>query len=104
LRGQPLLQRKRLLNAIMPTVESRVRYVDHVQERGIDFYRAVCERDLKGIVAKWKQGTYQTTSATSWLKIKNPDYPQAKGRHELFEQRRPKADRAKWTRPELVMR
>jgi bifunctional non-homologous end joining protein LigD len=99
----PLIHRKRLLKRILPTVESRVRYVDHIAERGSDFYSIACNQDLEGIVAKWKRGTYQSAGATSWLKIKNPDYSQAVGRHELFEKRRPKADRTRWTKPELLL-
>jgi ATP-dependent DNA ligase len=76
----------------------------HPDCRRRDFeYRVACERDLEGIVAKWKHGTYQADGLTSWLKVKNPTYSQAEGRHELFENGRSKADRAKWTRPELVL-
>jgi hypothetical protein len=60
-------------------------------------------RDLEGIAAKWTQGTLSRRGATSWVKVKNPDYSQAEDRHELFEKRRPKADQARWTRPELAM-
>jgi len=61
-------------------------YVEHFDERGIDLFRAVCERDLEGIVAKRKDGMY-TPEETSWVKIKNPQYSQIEGRHELFETR-----------------
>jgi len=37
------------------------------------------------------------------LKIKNPDYSQAEGRHELFEQRRQAEGRKRWQRPELLL-
>jgi hypothetical protein len=49
------------------------------------------------IVAKWANGTYQCDGrSTSWLKIKNPDYSQMEGRHELFVARLPSAtDRAR---------
>lgn len=41
--------------------------------------------DLEGIVAKWKHGAYVgDEAATSWVKIKNPAYSQAQGRHEQF--------------------
>jgi bifunctional non-homologous end joining protein LigD len=63
LRALPLLQRKRRLNRIMPRVESRLRYVDHVRERGCDLFRAVCERDLEGIVGRWEKGGYARTGA-----------------------------------------
>ena len=38
LRSLPLLERKRRLFAIMPRIESRVLYLDHVHERGVDLY------------------------------------------------------------------
>jgi bifunctional non-homologous end joining protein LigD len=92
LRAHPLKARKRRLAAIMPRIESRVRYVDHVTGRGRDLFRLVCERDAEGIVAKWAQGRYHSDDATtSWLKVKNPAYSQAAGRHEFFDQRRPRS-------------
>ena len=56
----------------MATVESRVRLVEYVPARGVDFFEAACRHDLEGIVAKWKDGTYQSGPKTSWLKIRNP--------------------------------
>ena len=51
-----------------------------------DFHRAVYERDLEGIVAKWKTARYRSDVApSSWIKIKNPEYSQARDRAELFE-------------------
>jgi bifunctional non-homologous end joining protein LigD len=37
-RGLPLLERKRLLLEVMPRIESRVRYPDHVHESGVRFF------------------------------------------------------------------
>jgi hypothetical protein len=48
-----------------------------------DLFKEVCQRNLEGIVAKRKSGTYSTISG--WLKIKNPNYTQSEQRHELFE-------------------
>jgi hypothetical protein len=63
-------------------------YVDHLKERGCDLFRAACALDLEGIVAKLSRGTYQRDGInTSWVKVKNPHYSQAEGRHELFERR-----------------
>jgi bifunctional non-homologous end joining protein LigD len=85
LRGLPLLERKRRLRRIMPRVESRLRLMEHIEARGVDLFRAACERDLEGIVGKWKSGRYSTDGrSTSWIKIKNPAYSQMEGRHELF--------------------
>lgn len=104
LRGLPLLERKRQLLRILPAVERRVLYLDHIAERGRDLFRVACERDLEGIVAKWAHGTYQTDGrSTSWLKITNPAYSQMGGRHELFSSRRPEGarNRRAAVRPDL---
>jgi bifunctional non-homologous end joining protein LigD len=105
LRPLPLIERKEMLKAIMPRVESRIRYVDHIESRGADFFRLACERDLEGIVGKWRHGSYGSDpTKTSWVKIKNPTYSQAEGRHELFERRRKMEPRwGRWRRPELVL-
>ena len=57
LRGLSLLARKRRLRRIMPTIDSRLQYLDHVVERGCDLFRVACQHDLEGIVAKWARGT-----------------------------------------------
>jgi bifunctional non-homologous end joining protein LigD len=84
LRNLPLFERKRLLQGI---VKPPALYVDHVEHRGADFFRAVCDQDLEGVVAKLANGRY-TADETTWVKIKNPSYSQAEGRREFFENRR----------------
>jgi bifunctional non-homologous end joining protein LigD len=92
--GLPLLERKRRLQTIMPAIECRLLYLDHLAERGRDLFRVACERDLEGIVAKWARGPYHTDGrSTSWLKIKNPHYPQMRDRQELFSARQPEGFR-----------
>lgn len=82
----PLVQRKRILRDVLPKIDCRLLYLDHLVERGRDLFRVACERDLEGVVGKWARGTYQAGGRrTSWLKIKNPDYSQIRDRHELFE-------------------
>jgi ATP-dependent DNA ligase len=69
----------------MPRIESRLMFLDAIRARGTRLYELACERDLEGIVAKWGRGTYQCDGrGTSWLKIKNPEYSQMEGRHELL--------------------
>jgi ATP-dependent DNA ligase len=104
-RALPLLERKGRLRAVMPRVESRVLYLDHVAERGVELYEAACRRDLERVVAKWTRGAYQCDAATSWLKIKNPAYSQMDGRRDLFEARRDERQRHREQRaPELPSR
>ena len=104
LRSMPLTTRKRRLKAIMPKVQlkSRILYVDHVIGRGRALFRAVCNNDVEGIVAKWRWGTYQAGHRTSWIKIKNPAYSQMEGRHELFE-RPGQSSRSRISAPRLVL-
>lgn len=90
LRALPLETRKDLLKSVV--AESgldRLLYVDHVPEKGKALYEAICERDMEGIVAKPKESPYRLINGkTTWIKIKNPDYSQAVGREELFNQRK----------------
>jgi bifunctional non-homologous end joining protein LigD len=89
LTAKPLIERKRRLLDIMPKIQSRLLYVDHLERRGCGLYHAACERDLEGIVAKWAKGRYHTDGVqTSWIKIKNPTYSHMTNRRELFERRR----------------
>jgi bifunctional non-homologous end joining protein LigD len=88
LRGMPLLERKRRLRRVIPSrrSRSRLRYLDHVEEDGCALYRLACERNVEGIVAKHRDGLYDTRKPL-WVKI-NPAYSQAEGREELFEELR----------------
>lgn len=57
---------------------------------GVKLFRAACDLDLEGIVAKRKTSIYDggEVRSSAWVKIKNPAYGQLKGRRELFEQSR----------------
>jgi bifunctional non-homologous end joining protein LigD len=84
LRQLPLLERKEKLTALIE--KSGLNDVicgKYVEGRGIDLFNEICQRNLEGVVAKRKTGTYSTVSG--WLKIKNPNYRQSERRHELFE-------------------
>jgi ATP-dependent DNA ligase len=69
-----------------PRRADRLRCLDGVVGRGVDLFRAVCEMDLEGIVAKRLDGIYGPT-ATTWVKVKFREYSQARDRHELFDRR-----------------
>ena len=84
LRNRSLLERKCLLRELAPPQPAAVLYVDHVAGRGVDLFRAVCEQDLEGIVAKLAARLY-TPEATSCVKIKNRAYSQAEGRADFFD-------------------
>jgi bifunctional non-homologous end joining protein LigD len=86
LRQQPLLERKRALRKLLPLKPRAVRYVEHVAS-GTKLFRAICELDMEGIVAKQANARY-TPEATTWVKIKNRAYSQAVGRSDFFDRRR----------------
>jgi bifunctional non-homologous end joining protein LigD len=69
LRERPLLERKALLRKLLRLRPQAARYVDHVAS-GTELFRAVCELDMEGVVAKQAAGLY-TPEATTWVKIKN---------------------------------
>ena len=87
LRVLPLLERKRRLRALIPASLPHLIYADFVEEEGERLFQAVCDHDLQGVVAKRNAGLYIPEEG-GWLKIKNPNYSQAKGRHDLFQKRR----------------
>jgi bifunctional non-homologous end joining protein LigD len=66
----PLEDRKTVLRAIIPNNHGWIRYSDHVEARGIEFFNAVSKRGLEGIVAKQRKSPYQQVRSRYWLKIK----------------------------------
>jgi bifunctional non-homologous end joining protein LigD len=67
----PLVERKAVLRKLIPDNDGWIRYTDHVEKRGVDFFNAVSARGLEGIVAKLASSTYQQSRSKHWLKIKS---------------------------------
>src|SRR6516165_3887069 len=84
LRCQPLLERKKRLRRLVPLNDSHLLYVEHLEGYGARFFELVCEQDLEGIVCKPKTSPYPFT----WIKVKNPNYTQAVGRGDWYNQPR----------------
>jgi bifunctional non-homologous end joining protein LigD len=76
LRMSPLVERKKMLRSIIPPQPSVMLYAQEVERDGRDFFRLACDRDLEGVVAKYKFGMY----GERWFKIRNPGYSQCEGR------------------------
>src|SRR3982074_3685455 len=69
LRQLPLIERKQKLRALIAKSDlPDVICGKYIEGRGIALFHAVCKRNLEGIVAKKKNGTYSTVGG--WLKIK----------------------------------
>ena len=70
----PLIRRKNLLKKLVRSLPN-VLYVDHIEERGQQFFKLAARRGLEGIVAKDGQSPYVSGGETwYWLKIKNPQF------------------------------
>ena len=68
LRGLPLVERKRLLKEMLPTV-GPVRYSEHIEGMGEAMYEQVGALGLEGIVAKKAAGPYTGGRSKDWFKI-----------------------------------
>jgi len=86
----PQIERKEILQGVVTQSESsRLLYVDFIPEKGEELFQLICNRDMEGIVAKPVQSPYKLLKGkTPWIKIKNKDYSQAKGKSKIFNQRR----------------
>jgi bifunctional non-homologous end joining protein LigD len=92
LRQLPLIERKKRLRQLIGKSDcERIIYVQHIEMCGCVLYRAICKKDLEGIICKKKNGTYSVSG--QWLKVLNPNYTQHEDRHEIFTALQSRADR-----------
>ena len=67
----PLIQRKKILQEILPINHEVIKYSDHVVGKGKDFFKVAVKQGLEGIMAKRADSIYQPGSRTpDWTKIK----------------------------------
>ena len=71
LRATTLEKRKEILHQIVRG-EGPIRYCDHIVGRGKDFFQAVAQAGLEGIIAKRRESKYRGARSDDWLKIKAP--------------------------------
>lgn len=70
LRSLPLIERKNILQTVIPD-HPLLHYSDHVDETGRAFFDLLRERNLEGMVAKRKESRYQSGKRSrDWLKVK----------------------------------
>jgi bifunctional non-homologous end joining protein LigD len=72
LRGAPLAARKSALERLLAALPagSSIRYGQHVEGRGDDFFRQACRLGLEGVVAKRADLPYRSGRSKDWLKVK----------------------------------
>ncbi|WP_242919917.1 DNA ligase D [Pontibacter liquoris] len=70
LRELPLRERKKRLQQILVDLPA-VRYSEHVEARGVAFFKEAQHKNIEGIMAKLATSPYRTGKrSTEWLKIK----------------------------------
>ena len=69
LRGLPLLERKRILRDVLPSV-GPIRYSDHIAEQAEAMYKHVEAMRLEGIVGKRADAPYRGGRSRSWIKVR----------------------------------
>lgn len=67
----PLVERKRILQTILPDDNPTIRYSDHIIGEGKNFFQLALEKGLEGIMAKKADSAYKIGNRSNdWLKIK----------------------------------
>lgn len=69
LRPLPLTTRKRFLRAVLPTV-GPLRYSDHIDEVGEQFFEQVQRMGLEGMIGKKADAPYRSGRSAAWVKVR----------------------------------
>ena len=91
LRGAPLIERKRLLEALLDNARGLqlIKYVEHIEGDGAAVLEHVCKLDLEGIVSKRADAPYRSGKRPEWIKTKCPAWREAnKDRFEKMDKSR----------------
>jgi bifunctional non-homologous end joining protein LigD len=75
LRDLPLIQRKQILRDTLfaKKANGALAYSDHHEAEGADFFKAVCNMGLEGVVSKRKDSPYRAGRGRDWVKSKCVD-------------------------------
>lgn len=72
--NKPLIERKMLLENILPT-DNKIAYVQHIEGHGSQYFDLIKEQGLEGIVLKKADSKYRPgTRSDRWLKVINYQY------------------------------
>ena len=68
----PLRERKRVLAELFESIAEGgvLRYSDHVEGNGKQFFDQACKFGIEGIVSKLADSSYESTRSRNWMKIK----------------------------------
>lgn len=69
--NKPLTERKALLQKVLPQSDS-IRYCDHIEEDGENFFAEMQKQNMEGMIAKKKNSLYLPGERNkSWVKVKH---------------------------------
>ena len=68
----PLRERKRVLAELFEKVDEKspLRFSDHIEGSGAQFFKEACKHGIEGIVSKLAESPYESTRSHNWRKIK----------------------------------
>jgi len=68
----PLRERKLVLEQLLASAKAKgpLRYSDHVEGNGAQFFKQACEYGIEGIVSKLADSPYESTRNRNWMKTK----------------------------------
>ena len=68
----PLRERKALLEQLLASAKAKgpLRYSDHVEGDGAQFFKQACEYGIEGIISKLADSPYESTRNRNWQKTK----------------------------------
>jgi len=68
----PLRERKAVLEQLLATAKTKgpLRYSDHVEGNGAQFFKQACEYGIEGVVSKLADSPYESTRTRNWIKSK----------------------------------
>lgn len=74
----PLIDRKKLLKQLLPKSNNVIKYSDHIETKGEEFFAMAVKNKLEGIMAKKADSFYKPGArSTEWLKIKHHNTQEA---------------------------
>ena len=90
LRAAPLIERKRLLEALLDNARGLqlIKYVESLEADGAVVLEHVCKLDLEGIVSKRADAPYRSGKRPEWIKTKCPAWREAN--KDRFEKLNPR--------------
>jgi bifunctional non-homologous end joining protein LigD len=67
----PVIERKALLQKLLPANDEVIKYSDHIVAKGKQFFKQALRQGLEGIMAKKADSIYEIATRTDeWVKIK----------------------------------